>query len=178
MLRVTPVHKALYSVLHSIKMKSKRNTYFLLAAVLGIWGLIAYRFFAYAAPDGNESKPFASTAGPLPDFKKDTTAFNVSYRDPFLGTFYSEERNKPADRRPVNTKIKPAAEELVWPAIVYKGLVSDSKDRQKIFMLGINGKTVLLRGKGTEQGVTVLSGDRNSVTLGYKGKTNKVLISR
>ena len=172
-----PVHKAQSSASRSIKMKSKRNTYLLLAAVLGIWGLIAYRFFAYAAPNNNESKPVATTAGPLPDFKKDTTVFNVSYRDPFLGTFYSEERYKPASRRPVNTKIKPAAEDLAWPSIVYKGLVSDSKDRQKIFMLGINGKTVLLREKGTEQGITVLSGDRKSVTLGYKGKTNKVLIS-
>lgn len=158
-------------------MKSKRNTYLLLAGVLGIWGLIAYRFFAYATPDENESTPTPITAGPLPDFKKDTTAFNVSYRDPFLGTFYSEDRNKPAGKRASNISRKPATEEVVWPLIVYKGLVSDSKDRQKIFMLGINGKTVLLKEKGSEQGVIVLSGDRKSVTLGYKGKKNKVLIS-
>lgn len=161
-------------------MKSKRNTYLLFAAVLGIWGIIAYRFLSYAAPDEVAAAHVAFAATPVPLHEKEDVPLDVRYRDPFLGKFYNTPAVAPkttgrATRKP---KAKPLLEPFIWPSVQYKGIVSDLNDKRKVFMISINGKTVLVKEKATEQGVTLISGDRKSINVSYKGQTQKVNLGK
>lgn len=157
-------------------MKSKRNTYLLLAAVLGIWGIIAYRFLSYAAPDEVANSRVAFAATPVPSYKKEDVPLDVRYRDPFLSKFYNTPAIASGTKGSAIYKPKPLPEPITWPSLKYKGIVSDRNEKRKVFMISINGVTLLLKEKTTEQGVTLISGDRKSVYVSYRGQKQKVNI--
>lgn len=156
-------------------MKNKKNTYILLLVVLTIWGLVIYRFFSFS---GNEVQA-ENTSGnfrmkPLVIKERDTFTVNVNYRDPFLGKMYLPvAKARISSKKTKNNKPKDA---LLWPPVVYKGIVSDNKNRKKIFMVIINGQRYLMSEKDTEQEVTLTGGSREFITIKYKGKTDKILL--
>jgi hypothetical protein len=151
-------------------MKNKRNTYLLLIAVLGIWGALIYRIFSFSNNEIQE--PAVLIAGIKPyDLKpRDSIKIEVNYRDPFLGKPYADNMTVPSKKQ-ITTK--PAAE-ILWPAILYKGLVSDSGNKKKIYMLVINGQTYLMGAKQTEQEITVIGGNREYVDVSYKKHKQRI----
>ena len=153
-------------------MKSKRKTYILLIVVLAIWGILIYKFFSFTSPQDN-SVPSGPdiTLTPFSAKPKDTFSIDVKYRDPFLGKMYNP--NHPANTK---KKVYIPKEPVVWPTIIYKGIVSDNRDKNKVFMLNINGQTFFMNEKSVEQEVTLLSGNRNSVTVFFKGEKNTITI--
>ncbi|TRW27078.1 hypothetical protein FMM05_00055 [Flavobacterium zepuense] len=158
-------------------MKNKRNTYILLSAVLLIWGLLVYQFFSFTSGEAvQEAITTNLKVTPLAVKERDSIAINVNYRDPFLGKAYL-----PIDpnMRTAGTKKKAMPKETVnWPSVVYKGIVSDSKDKKKVFMVIINGQTYLMRQKDTEQQIILKNGNREYIDVLYKGNTNKILIQQ
>lgn len=159
-------------------MKNKKNTFILLPIVLLIWGLVVYDFFSFSAPDNLLRK--TATQYAIKPFKlkeRDTFSINVAYRDPFLG-----KRNTPqtADSIKSNAKTKKRpkpVETIVWPAILYKGIVSDSKEKNKIFMLVIAGHNFFMKKGDTENGVFLKDGDKESVYVKYKGNLNLIMLA-
>lgn len=155
-------------------MKNKKSIYILLPVVLLIWGMVIYRFFSFSQME-NHAPELANnfTLKPLDILPRDTSAINVNYRDPFLGKMYmpNTQEAKLAKKKPAKPK-----EPIVWPNIVYKGIVSDAKDKKKVFLVIINGQTFMMREKDTEQEVTIKSGNRKSIDVLYKGNSTKIMI--
>ncbi|WP_417367184.1 hypothetical protein [Flavobacterium beibuense] len=152
-------------------MKNKKNIYILLTIVLGIWGMVIYRLFSFSNPDTNIPATASNfTFKPIEVKARDTFSIDVNYRDPFLGKMYSNDVQKK------NTSHVPIVKKdtLIWPNIIYKGLVSDSKEKKKVFLVSINGQTYFMNEKTTEQEVTLKKGDRNTIEVLYKGKKNKI----
>lgn len=152
-------------------MKNKKNIYILLPIVLGIWGMVIYRLFSFSNPDTNIPATASNfTFKPIEVKARDTFSIDVNYRDPFLGKMYSNDVQKK------NTSHVPKVKKdtLIWPNIIYKGLVSDSKEKKKVFLVSINGQTYFMNEKTTEQEVTLKKGNRNTIEVLYKGKKNKI----
>ena len=117
-------------------MKNKKSIYILLPIVLLIWGMLIYQFFSYSVSDALLEN--TSTEFKVKPFKvKERTAFtvNVGYRDPFLGKMYIapvSNQTKSSNK----TKKSPKLEEtIVWPSIHYRGMISDPKEKNKVFFL-------------------------------------------
>ena len=67
---------------------------------------------------------------------------------------------------------------FVWPEIVYKGIVSDTKNKSKIFMLVINGQTFIMKRGDIQEEVELKEGNRASVNIKYKGKENTIILDK
>lgn len=132
-----------------------------------------YQFFSF----GSSEEEFAVTPSeisvkPIKIAKRNSFAINTNYRDPFLGKMYSVNK----DSIPKKKRTFKKAEPLVWPNIQYKGIVSDIKEKSKIFMLVINNQTYLMKKGQTESEIYLKEGDRESVYVKYKGQLNLILI--
>lgn len=155
-------------------MKNKRKTYILLIIVLTIWGLLIYKFFSFTSED--PSGVSTETELPLKALavrKRDTFQIDVNYRDPFLGKMYMPEKASASVKRKVKKK-----EPVEWPAVIYKGIVSDTKDKKKVFMVIIGGRTYMMKEKETEGEITLKRGNRESIEVKYKGETFNILIQQ
>ncbi|RYJ42040.1 hypothetical protein [Flavobacterium beibuense] len=154
-------------------MKNKKNIYILLPIVLLIWGMVIYRLFSFTNPE-TDTTIASSTVRlkPLDIKERDTFSIDVNYRDPFLGKMYRPESQKTLKTHSVKTIKEP----IVWPAVIYKGIVSESNGKKKVFMLSINGKTYFMTEKTTEEGVTLKKGNRSTIEVIYKGEKNEILL--
>jgi len=156
-------------------MKNKKNIYILLPVVIVLWGLVIYRFFSYATPGANENTQAVSfSVKPVTVQQRDTIVLDVNYRDPFLGKMYSREMPKKASG---NRKIT-VKEPIQWPQVIYKGIVSDTKNNKKVFMLIVNGQTHLIKEKETVEGISLKSGNRHSITIKYRGDITEIMIQQ
>jgi len=159
-------------------MKNKKSIYILLPVVLIIWGLILYRFLSFSgATTIEEATSYNYAVKPLAVKPRDSFVINVNYRDPFLGKMYvpagSKSRNSGRGRKKLT-----AAEPLQWPTIVYKGIVSDTKNKKKVFMVIINGTTFLMSEKDKEQEINLKNGNRDFIEVTYKGNKSKINIQQ
>lgn len=154
-------------------MKSKKSIYILLPLVLFIWGTVMYQVFSFSANEEEVVVPTNEISlKPIKISKRDSVVINTNYRDPFLGKMYSTENVKSTKKKSVLKKVEP----LVWPTIQYKGIVSDTKDKVKIYMLVINNHTCLMKKGETQNEIYLKDGDRESVYVKYKGQLNLFLI--
>ena len=151
-------------------MKNKKSIYILLPIVLLIWGLVVYQFFSFSRNEVaivNETNDFNFKA--IAFKTRDTSSINVNYRDPFLGKVYSSNtylasKNNGGSRRPVLPKTP-----IILQTILYKGIISDTKEKTRVFMLIINGRTFLMKKGDTESDVFLKDGNRESITVKNKG---------
>jgi len=154
-------------------MKNKKSIYILLPLVLFIWGAVMYQLFSFSS---SEDVPTMASSEislkPIKISKRDSVVINTNYRDPFLGKMYNVNKDSIPKKKISSKKIAP----LVWPTIQYKGIVSDTKEKTKIFMLVINNQTHLMKKGQTENEVYLKDGDRESVYLKYKGQLNLIMI--
>jgi len=153
-------------------MKNKKNTYILLVVVIFIWGLLIYNFFSFTNPEMEiQEVSNAISIKPLAIKERDTFSINVDYRDPFLGKMYQPNANKKKSGKKIKVKAP-----VLWPRVVYKGIVSDTKDAKKVFMVIIDGHTHFMKEKEEQQEILLKSGDRKSITIQYQGEQNKITI--
>lgn len=159
-------------------MKNKKNIYILLPIVLVVWGAVLFQFFSFtnsdeAVPAGNTEFSFK----PLKINKRESFAINVNYRDPFLGKMYAPQTaSKTKTVHPKAIKAVKESEVLVWPKIIYEGLITDSKGKNKIFVLVINNKNYFMKIGDTENEIFLKDGDKESVYVKYKGNLNIIMI--
>ncbi|GGF10418.1 hypothetical protein [Flavobacterium limi] len=158
-------------------MKNKKNIYILLPIVLLVWGGVLYQLFSFTSEDEVnvvENREFAIK--PLKIKERQTFAINVNYRDPFLGKMYAPEKAvKKTQSSKANKKPKPE-ETIVWPTILYKGMISDSKDKKKVFILIIDGKNYYMKTGDTQNEVFLKDGNKESVYVKYKGNLNLIML--
>lgn len=158
-------------------MKTKKNIYILLAVVLFVWGAVLYQVFSFTNSDEilvSNNPEFVMK--PLKIKERQTFTINVNYRDPFLGKIYVSQT---VSNVKASTKIKKqpkSQENLVWPSILYKGMISDVKNKNKIFMLIIDGQYHYMKIGGTENEIFLKEGNKESVYIKYKGNLNLIML--
>ncbi|MBC7410098.1 MAG: hypothetical protein H7339_17070 [Arcicella sp.] len=151
-------------------MKNKKSIYILLPIVLLIWGSVAYKFFYFSENKVKSKEANVFTSKPVAIKPRDTSSINVNYRDPFLGKMYSSNLKNVGPKRSTKaTKPELPKTPIVLQRILYKGIVSDTKDKTRVFMLIINGRTFLMKKGDTEIEVFLKEGSRESVTVKNKG---------
>ncbi|SHH87935.1 hypothetical protein [Flavobacterium defluvii] len=159
-------------------MKNKKNIYILLPLVLFVWGAVLFQVFSFTNADEiiPESNPEFGIK-PLKINKRESFSININYRDPFLGKMYNPETVlHPKTISAKTVKVIKKAEPLVWPNIIYKGLISDTKGKSKIFMLIIDGKNYYMKVGDTENEIFLKDGDKESVYVKYKGNLNLIML--
>lgn len=139
-------------------MSKNVKTYLLLGVVLIIWGFIGFKVFKTIS-----KKPEIPVVQPSTRVrqktlkKKDTFTLMANYRDPFLGTLPGTK--KKAVKQTVNKKPK------VRQAIVYSGLVSQSKSGKTRYFVTIDGKQHIMSINEEINGVTLLNGNSQSIKV-------------
>lgn len=159
-------------------MKNKKNIYILLPLVLFVWGAVLFQVFSFAKSD--EIIPLTNSEfkiKPLKINKRESFAIDINYRDPFLGKMYvAQTVTKAKTNISKSTKEPKPKETLVWPTIVYKGMISDTKEKTKIFMLIIDNKNYYMKIGDTENEIFLKTGDKESVYVKYKGNLNLIML--
>ncbi|MDH7445313.1 hypothetical protein [Aquimarina sp. 2201CG14-23] len=153
-------------------LKGKKGLYVLLPLVVCIWGAIIFQVVdAFSDED-----PVIANTNPISFATiktKEREKFTIGEvdRDPFLGTIY-----KP--KKVINQNPKPVAkkQEIVWPSIRYKGLVSAQNNSSAIFMVEINGSDQLMRINESFSEVKLIKGTTGTIKLRYKGSTKQFQI--
>lgn len=162
-------------------MKSKKSIYILLPLVLLIWGILGYRLFSFFGNDETEVQENSNFQVQNIDYKApDSIKIVVDYRDPFTGKLSSGNNNENTNsviRKPKSENTILEKQEIK-PVIVYRGLVSDTKDKNKVFMFSVDNKTYLLERGQTENDIKVISGDAKQITLLINKKKEVVAISK
>lgn len=155
-------------------MNKKRNTYILLAAVLAIWGFIGYRVLRTLNPKQEPSPVMDKSVSFQPEALKKQEAFAVSVhkRDPFLGTI-TKPKKKTAPKPTVRTEIPPEMEVPVY----YAGMVKDDKSREKIYFVQIDGMQQLMHINDEINGVKLVRGNEQEITILYNGKRKNIPIN-
>ena len=148
-----------------MKKNNKTTVYFLLPAVVIIWGLIFYRIFGGLSADDigqfSSKEVFPATkkeALSAPEFH-----LNLDYPDPFLGGRpVKKNLQKSVAIAPVMVQQGP-----IWPQIDYRGCVSNEKGA--IAYLVVNGQ-VRLSGEGAlkDDEIEILKIKEDSVLIGFE----------
>lgn len=159
-------------------MKNKRAIYILLPVVLGIWGLVVYEFVSFgSAEEIVHESPSNWVVQPHTYKEPQKIIIETNYRDPFLGTLHvpaAPVTQPKKQKKPIKVKADP---ELVWPAIQFKGVISDVKEKKKTFLLIINGKNCFMSIGDTANGIFLKSGDKESVYVKYQGELNLIMLA-
>jgi hypothetical protein len=159
-------------------MKNKKNIYILLPIVLFVWSAVLYQVFSFTNNDeiisANDPEFIIK---PLKVKQRQSFVIDVNYRDPFLGKMYlAQTISKVKTEKSTIKKTPNVQETLVWPVILYKGMISDTKDKAKIFMIIIDGQNHYMKIGDTENEIYLKSGDKESVYVKYKGNLNLIMI--
>lgn len=146
-------------------MKGKKGTYLLLIVVCGIWIGIAIEIRnAFSAE--NESIAIVdlpATNKKIQKIKKEKFTIQIADRDPFLGTL----RKKKKVRKPQKKNTKPQ-KVVRWPRIKYKGIITDRDNKTAVFLIEVNGTVQLMKRGSNQSELTLIKGDKSSITLLHK----------
>lgn len=148
-------------------MKNKKNIYFLLPAVLIIWGILLYKILWGIAPP-TQNNPIAEHIGKFtPKVIEQTEKFSIKtdYRDPFLGTFEQKRKKKIRKHIPLQTVKK---EKTPFPTIVYKGIVTPLGKNKKVFLISVNGQQHLFKKNTVYNKVKLLTGNSQHITVQFQ----------
>ena len=156
-------------------MKKKSKTYILLVVVLGIWGAIAYQFFAKFNTDDSPMVATNSNVNftPKQTIEKDTFSIHTEHRDPFLGKPYQQKKTTKVKRTSVSKK-----DPIVLPPITYKGVISKQQSAQNIYIIEVSGTQQLFKVGKTIQEVKLLKGNKKSITISFKGQRKTISVSK
>lgn len=159
-------------------MKNKKNIYILMPLVLLVWGAVLFQIFSFTSTEEELPQNSAEFSfRPLKIHERKPFVINVNYRDPFLGKIYSAQ-NAPIKKTlyPESKKTVKSTEDLVWPAINYKGMIADSKGKNKLFVIIINNKNHYMKIGDTEDEIFLKDGDKESIYVKYKGNLNLIML--
>ena len=155
-------------------MKNKKNIYFLVPAVLTVWGLLGYKIFSGLNPTVQDTVTIELGNQFTPKSIKESDKFtiNTNYRDPFLGTFEKKQKKTVTKKRvPIVKK------ELVpFPSILYKGIVSPKGNNETVFLVNINGQQYFFKKKEIFNEVKLLKGNTQEIVLQFHKQRKTFLI--
>lgn len=145
-------------------MKSRWTTYLLLAAVVAVWGVVAWRIIAPARPAAPDVRPATDTPA-APQIVAET--LRLDYPDPFLkGAAAPTPAAQSVVRRlPPARKAEPKRRERV--PLVHLAAVTAAG--RTIHILTIGGRQYELSLRDTAAGFRLTGADRDSIYLEREG---------
>lgn len=149
-------------------MPRKTVNIILIAAVLGLWGMIAYRFVRNLAPTATvpiEGRQVGMRSSDL-SVKRDTFGLQPLERDPFLGRIHKPKSRKVSPKRAVSAPKKQTPAPAPWPEVAYYGYIKAGKNPEAV-ILKVNGQMLRLHTGETRDNLTVIRIHRDSVELKY-----------
>lgn len=162
-------------------MNKRQINILLLVAVVGIWGYVVYSKFVGPTVDNEQNLDSISVQRRERIVKKDSFVLKANYRDPFLGKTIKTRPKIVANPNPSKTKIhikKTPDAPISWPTIRYYGLIQNtSKTNAGTGLVSINGKSHKIKKKSQIKDITVITINRDSITLKLK-KDIKVFHSK
>ncbi|MBB2144012.1 hypothetical protein GM921_00815 [Pedobacter sp. LMG 31464] len=160
-------------------MKNKKAVYLLIGCVTIVWGLIIYRIYSSLATD---EEPILPKYQPklngitVVDHTEDKHELHLQ-RDPFssynfIATVYNETSPQPAK----TTKPIVAKPIIQWPTISYRGYINNRKSRQKITIISINAKELMITEGSKHQGIQLLKNMGDSIKILFNHETKYISI--
>jgi len=156
-------------------MKSKKMIYLLISCVAVIWGMIIYRIYVQVKPSDEmqisqvKQKSISIT---INNHSDDTYQLYLD-RDPFAAySFVSSVA--PAIQTsalPVVNRATKISTPVNWPVITYSGYIKNPKSNQKITIISLNGKEIMLRDGEVAQGVKLIKNYGDSIQLSFMQTT-------
>ena len=145
-------------------MKSRTTLVLLLAAVVTVWGVVAWRILAPARPAVPDVRPAADTPAPLQIVAE---TLRLDYPDPFLKGMAAPKPAAPSvmHRLPPAKKTAPKRRERVQ--LSHLGTVSAGG--QSLHILTIAGEQYELSLRDTAAGFRLTGADRDSLYLEREG---------
>lgn len=132
-------------------MKNKKTTWILLLGVLGIWGILGWKFYAglhHSEPEVNTVNADESVEN-IDTLVPNNYSLLLDYADPFLGNSDRVIKNN-SGRTPAkinstpNLNHQPAPESqqtIAWPEVHYSGLVKSPTTGKMVGFITVNGQT-------------------------------------
>lgn len=154
-------------------MKKNNKTYVLLALVIGVWGIIGYKFFSAVNPaTPKDIVQVTSDKIFIPQELKERTVFSIAanYRDPFLGTANALKTVRKASPK----KVK---KQLPKKSIQYTGFIGDTNSNENIFFVTVNGQQQMMSVNETFQDVKLIRGTKSSVKVKYGGTSQTIQLT-
>lgn len=153
-------------------MKKNNKTYVLLAVVIGVWGIIGYKFIGAVNPAPKEIVQATSDKTFVPQQLKERAVFRIAanYRDPFLGTANAPKKARKNGPRKVQ-KLTPKK------SIQYTGFISDTSSNENIFFVSVNGQQQMMSVNETFQEVKLVRGTRSTIKVKYGGATHTIQLT-
>ena len=160
-------------------MKSKRNLYILIPAVVLIWASIVYRIY-----EGKQEEISLYRGGG----KQEVSTINspnrlayellLNYEDPFLKGVKKRSREKPVEHLELiaginengKKKISTGVEkEDIWSQVKYLGIIENKRSKNKIILLEIQGNSFIQKLGEEKEGFLLKKITQDSILL-KKGK--------
>ncbi|ULC57931.1 hypothetical protein MBM09_08355 [Flaviramulus sp. BrNp1-15] len=150
-------------------MKNKTKTYVLLAAVLGIWGVVGYKIISTINPPEPEivTQNFDMAFSPNINTQVDTFSIQKVNRDPFLGTFLGSNKKKSTQKTSNKSKEN-------WVPVIYHGSISKQNTKNKVFIVSINGQQYPMKMGQSINEVKLIKGNSDNILVSYKGERKTI----
>ncbi|MCR9250197.1 MAG: hypothetical protein NXI20_07210 [bacterium] len=156
-------------------MKNKKLLYFLVPAVLLIWGVVGYRLMNLNSDD-DYIEPIRVSAITGDQEQKKEYQLILNYPDPFLKGLKQAPVPSNNDQPKQNQIVTPVVT-VQWESIVYTGFIQNSKRGSRIGLLEING-TKHLAELGSQVGnIAVKKIVKDSILLEKQGSQKWFRIS-
>lgn len=150
-------------------MKDKRKQLFLLAAVVLIWGVIAWQFYSVLSPE-ETPQVFAKRSVVSPDTA--TTApyeLLLNYKDPFLKKeSRQKQRSGPSPRVVIPLKTEHRSTDPInWAVFKYLGTVENEHTKERVALVSFKSKMLMLKRNEAIEGFRIIRVFNDSLHVGY-----------
>lgn len=151
-------------------MKKNQKTYLLLTTVLAIWGILGFKVVGALNPSDSPQELVQLDKPYVPEVfeKQEPFAIAANYRDPFLGT------PPKSDTPKVIVKKKVAKPQLPKRNIAYSGSVAQNGTKNRMFFVTIDGQQHIMSKNQEINGVTLVSGNPESIKVKYPGHSETI----
>jgi hypothetical protein len=166
-------------------MKNKLVTYFLIAAVVCLWGIIIYRI---VDATGSNDDLQVSNNLVLPGKKvadaytetKDTTHLLLNYRNPFDHEEKKAEAEIPLAKlinpTPV-AHIAPIKTPTNWNFIIYNGYIRNAQSKKLLAIVNIRGTEYMMAEGETDAQVKLIKNLKDSIKVTFDGQSKFIAMN-
>lgn len=160
------------TLLKTLPLQNKTKTYLLIAAVLGVWGAIAYQIVSGVSPDDapelvqNDTSKF----NPKPIASKDTFSIQPVKRDPFLGTLSSKTSKKVSSVKSSEV----VKRDIEFPSVIYNARIKKPNTDTSLFILTINNQQYKLKKGQIADSLKLVNGNAETIVVRYKNLSKTI----
>ncbi len=156
-------------------MKSNKTLYFLLPAVLVVWGLIAYRFFDLTREEVVEVSPIYIKSTDKLSLVIETRELILDYPDPFIKNSTTSKIPSILAKRE-NQKVDYEDPYKDWASIRYSGLIRNSNRNSQVAIIDIESERYLLELNEDVLGYQLTSLNKDSMQLVFRDRSRWIRV--